>query len=60
MIFIIGLNDNIMLLKGSEKLDWEVELVVVIGKKILYVFKEEVMDYVVGYMFYNDVSERVF
>ncbi len=57
---IIGPNDNIMLPKGSEKSDWEVELAVVIGKKTSYVPKEEAMDYVAGYMLHNDVSERAF
>ncbi len=57
---IIGPNDPVMLPKGSEKSDWEVELAVVIGKKTSYVSKAEAMDYVVGYMLHNDVSERAF
>lgn len=57
---IIGPNDQVMLPKGSEKSDWEVELAVVIGKRTSYVSKEDAMDYVAGYMLHNDVSERAF
>jgi len=57
---IIGPNDNVMLPRGSEKSDWEVELAVVIGKKTSYVTESEAMDYVAGYMVHNDVSERAF
>jgi 2-keto-4-pentenoate hydratase/2-oxohepta-3-ene-1,7-dioic acid hydratase in catechol pathway len=57
---IIGPYDDVMLPKGSEKSDWEVELAVVIEKKTSYVSKEEAMDYVAGYMLHNDVSERAF
>ena len=57
---IVGPNDNVMLPRGSEKSDWEVELAVVIGKKTSYVKESEAMDYVAGYMVHNDVSERAF
>lgn len=57
---ISGPYDPVMLPKGSEKSDWEVELAVVIGKKTSYVSKEEAMEYVAGYMVHNDVSERAF
>ena len=57
---IVGPNDNVMLPKGSEKTDWEVELALVIGKKASYVSKEEAMDYVAGYVLHNDISERAF
>ena len=57
---IIGPNDPVMLPKGSEKSDWEVELAVVIGKRTSYVSKEEALGYVAGYMLHNDVSERAF
>jgi len=57
---IIGPNDNVMLPKGGEKTDWEVELAVVIGKKASYVSEAEAMDHVAGYMLHNDVSERAF
>lgn len=57
---IIGPHDNVMLPRGSEKSDWEVELAVVIGKKASYVKESEAMDYVAGYMVHNDISERAF
>ncbi|GJM34954.1 MAG: 2-hydroxyhepta-2,4-diene-1,7-dioate isomerase [Saprospiraceae bacterium] len=57
---IIGPNDPVMLPKGSQKSDWEVELALVIGKKTSYVTEEEAMDYVAGYMLHNDISERAF
>ena len=52
--------DPIMIPKGSEKTDWEVELAVVIGKKASYVSEAEAMDYVAGYVLHNDVSERAY
>ena len=57
---IIGPHDNVMLPRGSEKSDWEVELAVVIGTKASYVEESKAMDYVAGYMVHNDVSERAF
>lgn len=57
---VVGPNDAIMIPKGSEKTDWEVELAVVIGKKASYVSKEAALDYVAGYALHNDVSERAF
>jgi 2-keto-4-pentenoate hydratase/2-oxohepta-3-ene-1,7-dioic acid hydratase in catechol pathway len=57
---ICGPNDPIIIPRGSEKTDWEVELAVIIGKKAKYVSEEEAMDYVAGYAVANDVSERAF
>lgn len=57
---ITGPNDRIVIPKGSEKTDWEVELAVVIGKKASYVDETNAMDYVAGYCLHNDVSERAF
>ncbi|WP_426585393.1 fumarylacetoacetate hydrolase family protein [Mucilaginibacter sp. R-33] len=57
---IVGPFDDIMIPKNSVKTDWEVELAVVIGKKASYVEEAEAMDYVVGYVLHNDVSEREF
>jgi 2-keto-4-pentenoate hydratase/2-oxohepta-3-ene-1,7-dioic acid hydratase in catechol pathway len=57
---ITGPCDPIIIPRGSEKTDWEVELAVVIGKKASYVEEKEAMDYVAGYMVHNDVSERSF
>ncbi len=55
---IVGPNDNLIIPKGSQKTDWEVELGVVIGKKASYVEEVEAMDYVAGYVLHNDYSER--
>lgn len=57
---IIGPNDDVIIPKGSEKTDWEVELAVVIGKKASYVSKDDIMDYIAGYVLHNDISERAF
>jgi ureidoglycolate lyase len=55
-----GPNDDVRLPRGSKKLDWEVELGVVIGRTARYVPENEAMDYVAGYCVCNDVSEREF
>jgi 2-keto-4-pentenoate hydratase/2-oxohepta-3-ene-1,7-dioic acid hydratase in catechol pathway len=57
---ISGPNDDIVQPRGSTKLDWEVELGVVIGTKAQYVPEERALDYVAGYCIVNDVSERAF
>ena len=57
---IIGPNDPVMLPRGSEKTDWEVELAVVIGRRAAYVSQADAMDYVAGYTLHNDISERAF
>lgn len=57
---ISGPFDPIIIPKGSQATDWEVELAVVIGKKAIYVSEEDAMDYVAGYVLHNDVSERDF
>lgn len=57
---LCGPNDNIIIPRGSEKTDWEVELAVVIGKKVSYVTQEDAMNYVAGYCIHNDYSERAF
>jgi 2-keto-4-pentenoate hydratase/2-oxohepta-3-ene-1,7-dioic acid hydratase in catechol pathway len=53
-----GPNDDVRLPRGSKKLDWEVELGIVIGKLARYVPEHEAMDHVAGYCVCNDVSER--
>ena len=55
---IIGPNDDVMLPRGSEKTDWEVELVVVIGSRTAYVEEADVRSHIAGYCLCNDVSER--
>lgn len=57
---IVGPNDDLIIPRGSEKTDWEVELGVVIGKRASYVDETEAMDYVAGYVLHNDYSERAF
>jgi len=57
---ISGPNDDIVQPKGSTKLDWEVELGVVIGTKAQYVSEDKALDHVAGYAICNDVSERSF
>lgn len=57
---IVGPFDDVVIPKGSEKSDWEVELAVVIGKKASYVNEADAMQYVAGYCLHNDLSERAF
>lgn len=57
---LCGPNDDLLLPKGSQKTDWEVELAVVISRKASYVSTEEAMEYVAGYVLHNDYSERAF
>lgn len=57
---LVGPNDPLIAPKNSAKLDWEVELAVVIGKKALYVPKEKALDYVAAFVLHNDYSERKF
>lgn len=55
-----GPNDPIVLPKGSEKTDWEVELGAVIGRAAKHVREEDALSHVAGYVVFNDVSERAF
>jgi 2,4-diketo-3-deoxy-L-fuconate hydrolase len=57
---INGPNDDIIQPKNSTKLDWEVELGVVIGTKAQYVSEADALSHVAGYCVVNDVSERAF
>ena len=57
---INGPNDKVIVPRHSTKLDWEVELGVVICKKAQYVPEDKALDYVAGYCVVNDVSERAF
>tara|TARA_R100000935_G_scaffold58902_1_gene99353 strand:+ start:9232 stop:10080 length:849 start_codon:yes stop_codon:yes gene_type:complete len=57
---ISGPQDDVLLPPGSEKLDWEVELAFVIGKRAFRVAEESALDHVFGYMICNDLSERQF
>ena len=55
---IVGPNDNVIIPKNSQKLDHEVEIAMVIGKKAKRVLEKDAQDYVFGYCICNDVSER--
>ncbi len=57
---ICGPDDPILIPRGSEKTDWEVELGIVIGRPARYVTEDQAMDHVAGFCVINDVSERAF
>ena len=57
---IVGPMDAVIQPRGSTKLDWEVELGVVIGSEARYVAEAQALDHVAGYCVINDVSERAF
>ncbi|MGO4304103.1 ureidoglycolate lyase [Cupriavidus sp. RAF12] len=57
---IVGPNDDVEIPPRAEKVDWEVELGVVIGKTARYVSKADALDHVAGYCIVNDVSERAY
>ena len=57
---ICGPNDGIVIPRGSQKTDWEVELGVIIGKTAKYVTESEALSHVAGYCVVNDLSERAF
>ena len=57
---IVGPNDDLLIPRGSQKTDWEVELGIVIGRKAKYVSEAEALDHVAGYCVVHDVSERAF
>ncbi len=57
---LCGPNDDVEKPRGSTKLDWEVELAIIIGTKAKYVTEADALNYVAGYAVCNDVSERFF
>jgi 2,4-diketo-3-deoxy-L-fuconate hydrolase len=57
---LVGPNDALVRPLNSTKVDWEVELAVIIGKRASYVSKEKALDHVAGYALHNDYSERSF
>jgi len=57
---LVGPNDPVMIPKNAEKLDWEVELAVVIAKKASYISVQDALEYVAGFALHNDYSERAF
>jgi 2-keto-4-pentenoate hydratase/2-oxohepta-3-ene-1,7-dioic acid hydratase in catechol pathway len=57
---VCGPDDPILIPRGSEKTDWEVELAFVIGKPGKYIAEADAMDHVAGFFVCNDVSERAY
>jgi len=57
---VCGPDDDTVMPRGASKVDWEVELGVVIGKRASYVDREHAMEHVAGFCVVNDLSERVF
>ena len=55
---INGPNDNIEISEGSKKLDWEVELGIVIGKHTKNIKEDQASSHIFGYCMVNDISER--
>ena len=55
---IAGPNDDVEIVSGSKKLDWEVELGIVIGKETKHISESQSQDHILGYCLVNDVSER--
>ena len=53
-----GPNDDVEIVSGSKKLDWEVELGIVIGKVAKHISEDQSQDHILGYCLVNDVSER--
>ena len=57
---VVGPDDQVVIPRNARKLDWEVELAVVIGRRASYVPREKALDHVAGYVLHNDYSEREF
>lgn len=57
---ISGPNDDVLLPPGSEKMDWEVELGIVIGRRAWHVSEADALQFVAGFCLVNDVSERAY
>jgi 2-keto-4-pentenoate hydratase/2-oxohepta-3-ene-1,7-dioic acid hydratase in catechol pathway len=57
---IVGPNDDVMIPRGSSKLDYEVEIAFVIGTRARYVAERDALAHIAGYCICNDVSERTF
>lgn len=55
---LCGPNDDLVIPRGSQKTDWEVELAVIIGRRASYVSEADALAHVAGYALHNDYSER--
>jgi 2-keto-4-pentenoate hydratase/2-oxohepta-3-ene-1,7-dioic acid hydratase in catechol pathway len=57
---LVGPNDSLVMPRGATKVDWEVELALVMSRKASYVSRENALEFVAGYVLHNDYSERRF
>lgn len=57
---LCGPDDAVMIPRNGSKVDWEVELAVIIGPRASYVSRDRALEHVAGYALFNDYSERVF
>ncbi len=57
---LVGPDDDVVMPRGATKVDWEVELAVIIGRTARYVSTDEAMAYIAGFALHNDYSERAF
>ena len=57
---LVGPDDDLVIPRNAHKVDWEVELAVVIGKRAKYIAQEGALEFVAGYVLHNDYSERSF
>jgi 2-keto-4-pentenoate hydratase/2-oxohepta-3-ene-1,7-dioic acid hydratase in catechol pathway len=57
---LCGPDDDVMIPRGGTKLDYEIELGIVIGKRARYVSTDKALDHVFGFVLHNDYSERAF
>jgi len=57
---LCGPNDAVVIPKNASKLDWEVELAIVMEKRASYVSREQALNFVAGFALHNDYSERSF
>lgn len=57
---LVGPNDDLVIPRGGDKTDWEVELAIIIGKRASYVEADQAAEHIAGYCLHNDYSERAF
>lgn len=57
---LVGPCDDLVIPRGGEKTDWEVELAIIIEKEARYVDEQDALNYIAGYCLHNDYSERAF
>ena len=57
---LAGPNDAVIIPKGASKLDWEVELALVIGRRAAHVKRQDAAAHIAGFVLHNDYSERAF